>query len=160
MVLENVVSGRKDIVSLFWENKLGIDVEVCIPPSCLPVLLMTLRMIIASFYSKDRKAWRVVQRWNTIWTLPTVPIGLATGFSVCILEAASLSVSAVGTSRKITKSRRLRISWKNLAIDPRWSTPLGLHVHAYPIREKLAEASVIPFLFVWGAQNWWFAIGW
>ena len=30
MVVENIVSGRKDIVTLFWENKLGIDVEVCI----------------------------------------------------------------------------------------------------------------------------------
>ena len=30
MVVENIVSGRKDIVILFWENKLGIDVEVCI----------------------------------------------------------------------------------------------------------------------------------
>jgi len=28
MVVENVVSGRKDIVALFWENKLGVDVDV------------------------------------------------------------------------------------------------------------------------------------
>ncbi|KAF8524082.1 hypothetical protein BU17DRAFT_85143 [Hysterangium stoloniferum] len=28
MVVENVVSGRKDIITLFWENKLGVDVEV------------------------------------------------------------------------------------------------------------------------------------
>jgi hypothetical protein len=57
MVLENIVTGRKDVVTLFWENKLGIDVEVCVLPSkCLPVVLMTLRMIIASFYSKDGKA--------------------------------------------------------------------------------------------------------
>jgi hypothetical protein len=28
MVVENIVSGRKDIVTLFWENKLGVDVEV------------------------------------------------------------------------------------------------------------------------------------
>ena len=32
MVVENVVSGRKDIVTLFWENKLGVDVEVRILP--------------------------------------------------------------------------------------------------------------------------------
>ena len=32
MVVENIVSGRKDIVTLFWENKLGIDVEVRILP--------------------------------------------------------------------------------------------------------------------------------
>ena len=29
-VVKNVISGRKDIVTLFWENKLGVDVEVCI----------------------------------------------------------------------------------------------------------------------------------
>jgi hypothetical protein len=28
MVVENVVSGRKDIITLFWENKLGVDVDV------------------------------------------------------------------------------------------------------------------------------------
>ena len=28
MVVKNVVSGRKDVVTLFWENKLGVDVEV------------------------------------------------------------------------------------------------------------------------------------
>ena len=32
MVVENIVSGRKDIVTLFWENKLGVDVEVRILP--------------------------------------------------------------------------------------------------------------------------------
>jgi len=32
IVVENIVSGRKDIVTLFWENKLGIDVEVRILP--------------------------------------------------------------------------------------------------------------------------------
>jgi hypothetical protein len=28
IVITNVVSGRKDIVALFWENKLGVDVDV------------------------------------------------------------------------------------------------------------------------------------
>ena len=28
MVVTNVISGRKDIVRLFWENKLGVDVDV------------------------------------------------------------------------------------------------------------------------------------
>ena len=30
MVVTNTVSGRRDIVALFYENKLGIDVDVCI----------------------------------------------------------------------------------------------------------------------------------
>ena len=28
MVVENVISGCKDIIALFWENKLGVDVDV------------------------------------------------------------------------------------------------------------------------------------
>ena len=55
MVVENVVSGRKDIVTLFWENKLGIDVEVRILPTKYFAKISTLyRTIIASSYSKGR----------------------------------------------------------------------------------------------------------
>ena len=32
--------------------------------------------------------------------------------------------------------------------DPRWSTPLGSHVHAYLVRQKMKEQSVILCLFV------------
>ena len=57
MVAENFVSGRKDIVTLFWENKLGVDVEVRIPPfKYLTVVSMPYRTIIASSYLRDRKA--------------------------------------------------------------------------------------------------------
>ena len=57
IVAENVVSGRKDIVALFWENKLGVDVEVRIPAfKYLAVVSMTYRTIIASSYSRDRNA--------------------------------------------------------------------------------------------------------
>ena|SRR5271168_3087415 len=57
MVVENVVSGRKDIIALFWENKLGVDVDVCILPSkYLAVVYMTYRTIIASSCSRDPKA--------------------------------------------------------------------------------------------------------
>jgi hypothetical protein len=31
--------------------------------------------------------------------------------------------------------------------DPRWSTPLGSHVHAYLSRQKMAEGSVYLFVF-------------
>jgi len=57
MVVENVVSGRQDIVTLFWENKLGVDVEMRILPfKQFAVVSMTHRIIIASSYSRDRKA--------------------------------------------------------------------------------------------------------
>ena len=57
MVVENVVSGCKDIVALFWENKLGVDVDVrTLPHRCLAMISMTYRTIIASSYSRDRNA--------------------------------------------------------------------------------------------------------
>jgi hypothetical protein len=57
MVVENVISGCKDIVALFWKNKLGIDVDVRILPSkCLAVVSMTYRTIIVSSYSRDQNA--------------------------------------------------------------------------------------------------------
>jgi hypothetical protein len=34
--------------------------------------------------------------------------------------------------------------------DPRWSTPLGSHVHAYLLRQKMAERSV---MFLSGKHN-------
>ena len=59
MVVENVVSGRKDIITLFWENKLGVDVEVRILPFKYFTVnkSMTYRIIIASSYLKDQKAY-------------------------------------------------------------------------------------------------------
>jgi len=57
MVVENVVSGHKDIVALFWENKLGVDVEVrLLPFKYLAVVPMIDRTIIASSHSRDQKA--------------------------------------------------------------------------------------------------------
>ena len=29
MVITNVLSGHNNIITLFWENKLGVDVNVC-----------------------------------------------------------------------------------------------------------------------------------
>ena len=56
MAVENVVSGRKDIVTLFWDNKLGVDVEVRILPfRKFAMVFMTYRIIIASSYSRDQK---------------------------------------------------------------------------------------------------------
>ena len=49
MVVENVVSGCKDIVALFRENKLGVDVDVrTLPYKYLAMICMTYRTIIAS----------------------------------------------------------------------------------------------------------------
>jgi hypothetical protein len=37
--------------------------------------------------------------------------------------------------------------------DPRWSTMLGSHVHAYLLRQKMAEWSVILFILVWETRH-------
>ena len=38
MVITNVVSGRNDIITLLWENKLGVDVDVCDNHFCALIL--------------------------------------------------------------------------------------------------------------------------
>jgi hypothetical protein len=37
--------------------------------------------------------------------------------------------------------------------DPRWSTPLGSYVHAYLLRQKMAEWSVVLFILVWETRH-------
>lgn len=58
MVIENVISGRKDIMTLFWENKLGVDVDVCsiLRFIFLAMISTTYRTITESSYSRDQKA--------------------------------------------------------------------------------------------------------
>ena len=55
MVVENVISARKDIVTLFWEKKLGVNVEVrLLPFKYLGEISTSYRTIIASSYSKGQ----------------------------------------------------------------------------------------------------------
>ena len=43
------MAGRKDVVNLFWENRLGVDVKVRILSSrYFAVVFITYRIIIAS----------------------------------------------------------------------------------------------------------------
>jgi hypothetical protein len=46
MVITNVVSGRNDIIALFWQNKLGVDVDVCNNHFCVLILGVLLSFII------------------------------------------------------------------------------------------------------------------
>lgn len=56
MVVPNTITGHKDILSLFWENKLGIDVDVCIfslaKYAFIHISNVSYRTIIASLYLK------------------------------------------------------------------------------------------------------------
>ena len=55
-MVPNAISGCKDIITLFWENKLGIDVDVSIfiLTEYLTIILMSMisRTIIESLYLK------------------------------------------------------------------------------------------------------------
>lgn len=44
MVITNVLSGCKDVTALFWENKLGVDVDVRV--HCISVRLSLMPSII------------------------------------------------------------------------------------------------------------------
>ena len=58
MMVTNVVSGHKNVIALFWENKLGVDVDVCVTsPDILPILIsITYRITTVSSFSMDQNA--------------------------------------------------------------------------------------------------------
>ena len=60
MVIENVISGHKDIIALFFANKLGVDVDVGVfrsgcAFSCF-LMYNVYRTIIVSSRSRDQNA--------------------------------------------------------------------------------------------------------
>jgi len=131
MVIENVVSGRKDIVTLFWENKLGVDVEddyriiLFDGSECLnsgTPLKSHLILIDGSCRPSDRF--------------------LRLHFNECL----AVSVCR-GDVNEDYREQEIENFMEELGVfdgeidagDPRWSTPLGSHVHAYLIRQKMAE---------------------
>jgi hypothetical protein len=73
MVVANVASGCKDIVTLFWDNKLGVDVDVCIIMPLLRLITSadiwfiflistTYRTIIGSSCLGNQNSWKVFKR--------------------------------------------------------------------------------------------------
>jgi hypothetical protein len=58
MVVTNAISRRKDIIALFRQNKLGIDVDVSLHRLCL--ISPTHRTIIALLILMDQHAWKVM----------------------------------------------------------------------------------------------------
>lgn len=67
--------------------------------------------------------------------------------AIAFSKSALLSVLVVATSWKITKTRRLRVTWKELGVydceidgsHSKWTAALGVLVNAYLIRQKLAQ---------------------
>ena len=81
-------------------------------------------------------------------------VGLATGF-IRLHFRRCLAVSVCrGDVLEDYEDQEIGIFMEELGVfddeidtsDPRWSTPLGSHVHAYLIMQKMREQSVILYL--------------
>ncbi|KIL59400.1 hypothetical protein M378DRAFT_1009943 [Amanita muscaria Koide BX008] len=128
MVVANVISGLKGIVALFWENKLGIDVDD------------NYRIIV----------FEGPERLNTLQSHLTLVDG-SDRPSDCFLRLhfkECLAVSACrGDVLEDYQDQEIESFMEELGIydgeidgsDPKWTTPLGVLVNAYLIRQKIAQ---------------------
>ena len=80
MVVTDVVSGRKDVIALFWENKLGVGVDVCVSsPHLIFCPFWYTSLLIGSLLHHHFRGIRMLRRQCTVersphpceWTLPT-----------------------------------------------------------------------------------------
>jgi len=131
MVIENVVSGRKDIITLFWENKLGVDVED------------NYRIIVFEG-SETLIGGTPLKSHLTLKDGPHRPSDrfLRLHFTRCL----RVSVCR-GDVLEDYEEQEIENFMDELGVfdneidpgDPRWATPLGSHVHAYLVRQKMKE---------------------
>jgi len=135
MVVENVVSGRKDIITLFWENKLGVDVE-------------DHYRIIVFEGSESFKSGTPLKTHLTLVDGPHRPSDrfLRLHFRRCLVVSVCRG-DVLEDYREWEIDRfKAKLGVYDNEInpdDPGWSTPLGAHVHAYLIRQKIAKYDMI-----------------
>jgi hypothetical protein len=102
-------SGKMNLI-LTWKYVFSVQMF----DQCFDVTQDDYRIILFEGSESSKSGTTLKHHLNLI----DEPHRPSTSFSVCILDGASLSVSATGTSRKTTKSR---ISWQNFAITTaRW----------------------------------------
>ncbi|KAF8816775.1 hypothetical protein BYT27DRAFT_7181214 [Phlegmacium glaucopus] len=133
MVIQNIVSGRKDIVALFWENKLGIDVD-------------DNYRIIAFEGLENLNGGAPLKSHLTLIDGPYRPSDrfLRLHFNECL----AVSVCR-GDVLEDYREQEIELFMEELGVfdnemdpsDPKWSTPLGSHVHAYLVRQKMAGST-------------------
>jgi len=129
MVVTNAVSGREDLVTLLWENKLSVDVDdkyriiVFKRPDFLKVDLRSHLTLIDGPHRPSDQFLRL-------------------HFQRC------LAVSACGgAAREDYHEQEIDDFMEELGVfdgetdptDSRWTSPLGTEVYSYLIRQKLAE---------------------
>jgi len=131
MVAENVVSGLEDIIALFCDNKIGIDVDD--------------NYHIVNFDGPEYFKGDVSLKMHL--TLANGPHQPSDRFLRLHFERC-LAVSAFGggiesdyTGEEIDSFMEVLGVFDNQidSTDPRWSTPLGIEVYAYLIRQRMAE---------------------
>ena len=152
-VVTNVVSGRKDIVDLFWENKLGVDVDVSISPLnvslwCLHDIQNNYRIVVFEESESLNSGAPPLRSHLSLFDGPYRPSDrfLRLHFKECLAVSVCL-----GDVMEDYRDQEIDNFMEELGVydgeidpsDPRWSTPLGTHVHAYLVRQKLADGSVV-----------------
>jgi len=130
MVATNIISGRKDIVALFWENKLGVDVDD--------------KYRIIDFEGAEFSGGHTPL--NTHLALSDGPHRPSDRFlRLHFVRCLAVSICG-GDIREDYKEQEIDHFMEDLGIyddevdfsDPRWSTSLGREVYGFLVRDKLA----------------------
>jgi len=132
MVVENVISGRKDIVTLFWKNKLGVDVD-----DDYRIILFEGSETLSRDDAPLKSHLKLVEGPNR----PSERF-LRLHFRQCLAVRVCR-----GDVMEDYREQEIENFMEELGVydneidtsDPRWSTPLGSHVHAYLVSQKMAE---------------------
>jgi hypothetical protein len=148
MVITNVVSGCNDIIALFWQNKLGVDVDVCNNHFCVLILGVTLiynqdNYCIINFEPDLLSGDAPLKTHLTLSDGPYRPSDrfLRIHFKRCIAVSACR-----GDVKDDYEEQEIEMFMEDLGIfddeidysDPRWLTPLGMEVHSFLVRQRLA----------------------
>lgn len=150
MVATNTLSGHKDLVTLFWENKLGIDVNVCIQRFTSYSAISNVNNMQDKYRIIIFERSESLKGDKSLWSHLNLVDGphrpsdhfLRLHFQQC------LAVSACGgDAREDYYEQEIDDFMEDLGVfndkmditDPRWASPLGTEVYAYLIRRKLTE---------------------
>jgi len=129
-VINNVVSGRKDVITLFWENKLGIDVND------------NYRIIV--FEGSERLDGDIPLKSHL--TLADGPRRPSDRFFHLHFQRCLAVCVFGGDPTEDYRDQEIDTFMEELGVyddeidtaDPQWETPLGKEVYADLMRQKLA----------------------
>jgi hypothetical protein len=148
MVVPNAISGCKDIITLFWENKLGIDVDVCALRQIMHLSLMfnyiqdNYRIVI--FEGADFLKGSHQKSYLTLADGPNRPSDkfLRLHFCHCLrVSVCRGDVSEDYGEQEIDNFiQYLGVYDGEIdSTDPRWYTRLGVQVYYHLIRANVAR---------------------